>query len=93
MISYAFWKQRFGLNPSALGQTIQIHDKAFEIVGVTPPGFFGETVGEAPDIWVPMMMQQAIYSGKDYLSSFHSGNSEPIHVAAGNWAAKAGRHV
>src|ERR1700722_9903929 len=73
VISYAFWKQRFGLNPAALGQNIQIHDTAFEIVGVTPPGFFGETVGEAPDIWVPMMMEQAIYPGKDYLSPSTQG--------------------
>ena len=73
IISYAFWKQRFGLNPAALGQNIQIHNTAFEIVGVTPPGFFGETVGEAPDIWVPMMMEQAIYPGKDFLSPSTQG--------------------
>jgi predicted permease len=73
IISYTFWKQRFGLNPAALGQNIQIHDTAFEIVGVTPPGFFGETVGEAPDIWVPIMMEQAVYPGKDYLSPSTQG--------------------
>jgi predicted permease len=73
MISYAFWKQRFGLNPAALGQNIQIYNTAFEIVGVTPPEFFGETVGEAPDIWVPIMMEQAIYPGKDYLSPSTQG--------------------
>ena len=73
IISYAFWKQRFGLNPAALGQTIQIRDKAFEIVGVTPPGFFGETVGEAPDIWIPLMMELTIYPGKDYLSPSTQG--------------------
>ncbi len=73
VISYTFWKQRFGLKPAALGQTIQIRDKAFEIVGVTPPEFFGETVGEAPDIWVPMMMEQTIYPGKDYLSPTTQG--------------------
>ena len=73
IISYAFWQQRFGLNPAALGQNIQIHNTAFEIVGVTPPGFFGETVGEAPDIWVPMMMEQTIYPGKDYLSPSTQG--------------------
>jgi hypothetical protein len=68
IISYAFWKQRFGLNPAALGQTIQIRDKASEIVGVTPPVFFGETVGEAPDIRAPIMMEQTLYPGKDFLS-------------------------
>ncbi len=69
VVSYAFWKRRFALNPAVLGQTIQIHSTSFEIVGVTQPGFFGETVGESPDIWVPMTMQASIYPGKDFLSA------------------------
>ena len=73
VISYAFWKQRLALAPSALGQTIQIRDTSFEIVGVTPPGFFGETVGEAPDVWVPITMQDAIYPGPDLLSPSPQG--------------------
>ena len=73
VVSYAFWKQRFGLNPAILGQTIQMNKTSFEIVGVAPPGFFGETVGEAPDLWIPIMMQQAIYPGKDFLSPSPQG--------------------
>ena len=69
VVSYAFWKQRFGLSPDVLGRSVKIHKTSFQIVGVTPPGFFGETVGETPDIWVPMMMQDAIYPGRDYLSA------------------------
>jgi predicted permease len=69
VVSYTFWKRRFGLNPAALGQTIQIHNTAFEIIGVASPGFFGETVGESPDMWVPMMMQASIYPGKDFLTA------------------------
>ena len=57
VISYAFWKQRFARDPSALSQTIQIRNTSFEVVGVTSPGFFGETVGEAPDVWVPMAVR------------------------------------
>jgi predicted permease len=68
VLSYAFWKQRFGLDPLALGKTIQIHQTAFQIVGVTPPGFFGETVGDLPDLWIPMMMQDSIYPGRDLLT-------------------------
>jgi predicted permease len=69
VISYAFWKQRFGLDPSALGKTIQIRDTSFSIVGVAPPGFFGETVGAFPDVWVPLMMQDSIYPGRDLLTA------------------------
>jgi predicted permease len=68
VVSYSFWKQRFGFNPSILGTTMQIHHIPFEIIGVAPPGFFGETVGEVDDAWVPMMMQDAVYPGQDYLS-------------------------
>src|SRR6266404_5552886 len=73
VVSYVFWRQRFGLNPSMLGRTIRIRRTSFEIVGVAPPEFFGETVGEAPDIWIPMMMQDAIYPGRDLLSPSPQG--------------------
>jgi predicted permease len=68
VVSYAFWKQRFGLDPLALGKTIQVRRTSFQIVGVTSPRFFGETVGAFPDLWIPMMMQDSIYPGRDLLS-------------------------
>jgi len=68
VLSYAFWKRRFGLDPLALGKTIQIRQTSFQIVGFTPPEFFGETVGAFPDLWVPMMMQDSIYPGRDLLT-------------------------
>jgi predicted permease len=69
ILSYAFWKQRFGFDPLALGRTVQIHQTSFQIVGVTPPGFFGETVGAVPDLWIPMMMQDSVYPGRDLLTA------------------------
>jgi hypothetical protein len=45
--SYSFWKRRFNLDPAVLGKSIQVNQTSFEIIGVAPPGFFGETVGEA----------------------------------------------
>ncbi len=68
VLSYGFWKQRFGLDPLTLGKTIQIRQTSFQIVGVTPPGFFGETVGAFPDLWIPMMMQDSVYPGRDLLT-------------------------
>jgi predicted permease len=57
MISYGYWKRRFGLTPSAVGRDISISGKPFTIIGVTPPEFFGLEVGTAPDIFLPVMMQ------------------------------------
>jgi predicted permease len=73
VVSHAFWKQHIGLSPSALGKSIQIRQTSFEIVGVAPPAFFGETVGDAPDIWLPIMMQDAIYPGRDLISASPQG--------------------
>ncbi|HEY4878078.1 MAG TPA: ABC transporter permease, partial [Candidatus Acidoferrales bacterium] len=73
VISHAFWRQRFGADSQVLGRKIQVHQTSFEIIGVAPAGFFGETVGEAPDIWVPMTMQEAIYPGDDLLTAFAAG--------------------
>jgi predicted permease len=73
VVSYSFWKQRYGLSPAILGKTIQIHQTSFEIVGVAPPGFFGDTVGQSPDFWVPILMQDAVYPGQDYLSPSPEG--------------------
>src|SRR5208337_3574600 len=68
VLSYPFWKERFNLDPAILGKTIRIHQTTFEIIGVAPSGFFGTTVGQAPDVWVPLMMQDVVYPGRDLLA-------------------------
>jgi predicted permease len=69
VISHGFWQSRFGGDPSALGRKIRIRDTSYDIIGVTPPRFFGETVGFAPDIWVPLTMQAQVFPGHDFLST------------------------
>src|SRR6202161_2008603 len=71
--SYEFWKQRFNLDPSIIGKTFQIHQISFEIIGVTSTGFAAKTAGEAPDVWVPITMQDAILPGRDLLSASQDG--------------------
>ena len=46
VISYAYWKKRFGRDPSVVGKTVQIRKTFFTVIGVMPPEFFGETVGD-----------------------------------------------
>jgi len=33
-----FWKDRFGGDPSILGRTLRLNDKAYTVIGVLPPG-------------------------------------------------------
>jgi len=57
MISYGYWKRRFGLSPSVVGRNIAISGTQFAIIGVTPPEFFGVQVGTSPSLFLPVMMQ------------------------------------
>ena len=69
VVSYAWWQRRFGGDPSAIGKTITIDDIAYSIVGVAPKEFFGTTVGTAPDLWVPLAMEEQLppahWNGRD----------------------------
>jgi predicted permease len=57
VISFGFWERQFGRSPDAVGGRLQLRDTAFTVIGVAPRGFFGEAVGESPDLWAPLMMQ------------------------------------
>src|SRR4030095_16464374 len=50
VISYAFWQREFGGEDSALGRSITIGDRIFQIIGVTPPAFFGMEGGSQFDV-------------------------------------------
>jgi hypothetical protein len=60
VISDAFWEREFARSPAALGQSIEINQAAATIIGVAPPEFFGETVGNAPDVWLPIAVQPRV---------------------------------
>jgi predicted permease len=69
VVSHAWWERRLGGDPSAVGKTITIDQTVYTIVGVAPEEFFGTTVGQAPDLWVPLAMEAqmppAHWNGRD----------------------------
>ena len=54
VISYKYWQRRFASNPDAVGQTMQIDNVPFTIIGVSAPGFFGVDAGSEPPVFVPL---------------------------------------
>ena len=67
VISDGFWQRQFGRNPSILGRTIIISRQALTVIGVTPPEFFGDTVGVAPDVWAPIALEPQLTPGRNWL--------------------------
>lgn len=88
VISYNYWRRRFGENPLVLGTTIRIHNAALVIIGVAAPGFRGETVGQDPDIWLPLLMQPLIVPGWDGLHDFMDRSHDKLM-----WLHAFGRRI
>jgi predicted permease len=69
VISYGFWRRRFGLDQAVVGKNIRLKDVPFTIVGVAPPGFSGFEVGRSPDLWWPLQMTPRLYPGSRILNA------------------------
>ena len=61
VISHHVWQSTYGGDPSIVGGAVFIEGHPFTVVGVTPPGFFGETLrGDPPDLWIPLQQEPLI---------------------------------
>ena len=61
VLSHHVWQSTYGADPSMVGATLVVEGHPFTVVGVTPPGFFGETLrGDPPDLWIPLQQEPLI---------------------------------
>lgn len=55
VMAYHTWQGTYGGDPSIVGATLVLEGHPVTVVGVTPSGFFGETLqADPPDLWVPL---------------------------------------
>jgi predicted permease len=50
VITHDYWRRRFGGDPGVVGAEVVMEGVPVPIVGISPPGFTGATVGERADI-------------------------------------------
>jgi predicted permease len=63
VLSFSYWRRRFGTDPSIVNQSILINGNPFTILGVAPPGFHSVVLGDTPDVFLPMTMKAEVMPG------------------------------
>ncbi len=54
VLSYNFWRRRFGGSPAVLGKWLTFNDAQYQIVGVAARNFIGVEPGYLIDLWAPI---------------------------------------
>ncbi len=80
VISYAFWQREYGGAVGALGKSLTLEGHPFEIVGITPPEFFGVEVGRKYDVAIPICSDPVV-----------RGEESRLDVRRDYWLASMGR--
>ena len=81
VISYQAWQGKFASDSSIVGSTVYIQTKPFRVIGIAPPGFFGDRVTDnPPDLWMPINTEPYV-----------RGDSAVLHLAESHWLYLLGR--
>jgi putative ABC transport system permease protein len=80
VISSSFWKHEYAGENSVIGRTLAINRHAFEIIGVTPPDFYGVEVGRYFDVAVPLCAESIV-----------NGEDSQLHRPEAWWLSAMGR--
>jgi predicted permease len=81
VLSHRAWRTTYGGDPSLLGSTLILEGHPFTVIGVAPPGFFGETLrSDPPDLWIPLQQEPLI-----------NGEGSLLHQSISAWLRMMGR--
>jgi predicted permease len=81
VVSHQAWQTEYGGDPAVVGSTFVVEGHPFTIIGVTPPGFFGDTLrSDPPDIWIPVQQEPLI-----------AGDGALLRQSSGAWLRIVGR--
>jgi predicted permease len=81
VLSYDAWQGDYAADPTIVGSTIYIQAKPFTVAGVSPRGFFGDRVTDAPpDFWMPLQTEPYVHD-----------DSAILHHPDSHWLYPLGR--
>jgi len=65
VLSYRYWMREFQGKRSVIGETFQVNETDFAIIGVAPPKF-DDIKYDEPDFWIPLVFQPEVMSTESY---------------------------
>ena len=81
VLSHRLWQTGYGSDPAVVGSTFVVAGHPFTVIGVAPPGFFGETLrSDPPEMWIPVQQEPLI-----------DGEGEVLHQSMLAWLRVIGR--
>jgi len=81
VLSYHAWQSEYSGDPSIVGSTVFIQARPFTVIGIAPPGFFGDRVSDhPPEFWIPIQTEPYV-----------RGESAILHHAESHWLFPIGR--
>ncbi len=81
VISYRAWQEHFGFDSSIVGAAITVNGLPFTVVGIAPPGYFGDRLrDDPPDVYMPLAMEPALQQ-----------QSSLLHIDGQHWLYLIGR--
>src|SRR5450755_4151408 len=83
VISYRYWRSRFGGRPDVIGKKLLVDGYPLTIVGVSQAGFDGTDPGSSPQIRIPIMMEAQV---SPQFAEFYS-----MKTRRGRWVNAFGR--
>ena len=68
VMSYRAWQEKYGADRSIIGSAIAINGQPFTLVGVAPPGFFGDALmSDPPEVWIPLSFEPQVHGSNSIL--------------------------
>ena len=71
-ISYSFWQRNFAGDPSVIGKRLTLDGNSFQVIGITPPGFNGISIGDTYDVAVPICVEPILSPRNNRLTLRHA---------------------
>jgi len=81
VLSYQNWQADYAADPQVIGSTFYLQSRPVTIVGIAPPGFFGDRVdSNPPALWIPLSAEPVLH-----------GERSILNHASSNWLYVIGR--